>query len=168
MRSLIASAAHIPPARRSARFLAPALAATALALSACTPIVHSHGYAPRAGELEAIEPGVDNRASVELKLGRPSTIGSFNDSDWYYISIKTETMAFYAPEVVDQKVVTVSFDETGRVEDVGRYGLEDGQVVDLVTRTTPTSGRRLTVLQQIFANIGRFGRDGSVLGQPTP
>ncbi|MEO0717659.1 MAG: hypothetical protein AAFZ06_02150 [Pseudomonadota bacterium] len=70
--------------------------------------------------------------------------------------MKTEALAFFEPEVVDQQVVTVSFDSTGVVENVNRYGLEDGQVVDLVTRTTPTSGRKLTILQQIFGNLGRF------------
>jgi hypothetical protein len=39
---------------------------------------------------------------------------------------------------------------------VNRYGLEDGRVIDLATRTTPTFGRELTVLQQLFGNIGNF------------
>lgn len=128
-----------------------------LALSACSPIVKTHGYAPRAAELDSVAVGADTRETVRQKLGRPSTIGAFDADEWYYISIRTETVAFFEPEVVDQRVVTISFDANGMVTEVDRYGLEDGQVVNLVTRTTPTSGRRLTVLQQIFQNIGRFG-----------
>lgn len=137
-----------------AAIAAPALAA---ALSACSPIKHTHGYTPRAAELESVRVGSDTRQSVMEKLGRPSTIGSFDDDDWYYISMKTETLAFYSPDVVEQQVVLISFDPaTGIVSDTGRYGVEDGRVVDLVSRTTPTSGRKLTILQQIFANVGRF------------
>lgn len=128
----------------------------ALALGGCSPLKHSHGYAPRADELDKIEAGVDSRETVRRKLGLPSTIGSFDDNEWYYISVQSEQYAFFEPEVTDQKVVTVSFDEFGIVNDVGRYGLEDGRVVDLVTRTTPTNGRKLTLLQQIFQNVGRF------------
>ena len=141
-----------------ARFSAAPLAAGALAaaLIGCSPTTHTHGYTPRSAELDEIVVGQDTRETLQQKLGRPSTISAFTDDDWYYISVKTETMAFYKPEVVDQTVVTVTFNESGRVSDVNRFGIEDGQVIDLVTRTTPTSGRKLTILQQIFANVGRF------------
>lgn len=133
------------------------LAASALVVAACSPIKRTHGYTPRAEELARVQVGVDTRETVMEKLGRPSTLGTFDSSEWYYISQQTEALAFYAPEIVDRSVVTVSFDETaGTVSDVGRYGLEDGRVVDLVTRTTPTAGAKLTLLQQIFANLGRF------------
>lgn len=136
---------------------------TALSLAAvligCSPTTHSHGYTPRSAELDEIAIGQDTRESLQKKLGRPSTISAFTDDDWYYISVKTETLAFYKPEVVDQTVVTVTFDEGGRVSDVNRFGMEDGQVVDLISRTTPTSGRKLTILQQIFANVGRFNTE---------
>ncbi|MEM6421502.1 MAG: hypothetical protein AAF698_02855, partial [Pseudomonadota bacterium] len=62
--------------------------------------------------------------------------------------------AFYAPEVVDRRIIAISFDERDRVTAVDRFGLEDGQYVELETRTTPTFGRQLTVLQQIIGNIG--------------
>lgn len=126
------------------------------AVAACAPTVHTHGYTPRAGELDDIAVGRDTRSSIQRKLGRPSTVSAFDDATWYYISVKTETLAFYAPEVVDQRVVTVSFDEGGSVVNVSRYGMEDGRVVNLITRTTPTIGKELTILQQIFANLGRF------------
>ncbi len=151
---------------RHSRVIAVASTLVAASLVACAPIKHTHGYTPRAEELQTIQVGADNRDSVFQKLGRPSTIGSFDAADWYYISMKTETLAFYSPEVVEQQVVLVSFDPaTGIVSDTGRYGLEEGQVVDLVSRTTPTSGRKLTILQQIFANVGRFNEGANLLDQ---
>lgn len=138
-----------------------------VAVVGCAPTKHTHGYVPRANELEEIAVGVDTRQSLSQKLGRPSTISAFDDDDWYYISIKTETLAFYAPEVVEQRVVTVSFGDDGIVDDVRRYGIEDGQVIDLVTRTTPTSGAELSILQQIFANVGRFNSE-SLAAPGTP
>ena len=134
-------------------------ASLAAMLIGCSPTTHTHGYTPRSAELDEIAIGQDTRESLQQKLGRPSTISAFTDEDWYYISVKTETLAFYKPEVVDQTVVTVTFNQDGRVSEVNRFGMEDGQVIDLVTRTTPTSGRKLTILQQIFSNVGRFNTE---------
>lgn len=136
-----------------------------LTAAACAPIKHSHGYTPRADELDRIKVGVDTRSSVQNKLGRPSTLGAFDDDDWIYISIKSETLAFFEPEVVDKRVVLVTFNTEGVVADIGNYGIEDGRVIDLVSRTTPTSGRKLTILQQVFQNVGRYGGNSNILDQ---
>ncbi|MEL6978209.1 MAG: outer membrane protein assembly factor BamE [Pseudomonadota bacterium] len=155
---------HFPfAARRLRRAASPLLLLAALTLAAaCSPIKNTHGYTPRSSELDSLQVGVDTRASVQNKLGRPSTLGAFDDQEWLYISIKSETLAFFEPEVTEQRVVLVVFDADGRVADVGDYGMEDGRVIDLVTRTTPTSGRKLTILQQAFQNIGRFGGSSAI------
>jgi outer membrane protein assembly factor BamE (lipoprotein component of BamABCDE complex) len=125
-------------------------------LAGCSPTYTSHGFAPQLAELQNIEAGVDTRGSVQRKLGMPSATGSFDADSWYYVASTVEHFAFYAPKVVDRTVVAVRFDETGLVSAVNRYGIEDGRVVDLVTKTTPTYGRELTILQQLFGNIGNF------------
>ncbi|MCI4664948.1 MAG: outer membrane protein assembly factor BamE [Neomegalonema sp.] len=144
---------------KSSRTIA-CLTAAALLLGAagCSPIIETHGYTPRADELDSIRKGFDTRGSVQRKLGRPSTLGALEDDVWLYVSQRTETLAFYERQIVDQRVVLIEFDERGIVADVSRYGLEDGRIVDLVTRTTPTGGRKLTILQQAFANLGRFSK----------
>ncbi|MEO0762350.1 MAG: outer membrane protein assembly factor BamE, partial [Pseudomonadota bacterium] len=80
--------------------------------------------------------------------------GSFTEDGWYYVSSTVERRAFYAPEITDRRIIAVSFDERDRVTAVDKFALADGQYVDLETRTTPTFGRQLTVLQQILGNIG--------------
>ncbi len=142
----------------------------ALGLAACEPVVTNHGFAPQLADLDSIRAGEDTRGSVMRKLGRPSTVSSFDADAWYYEASRVETFAFYAPEVVDRKVVSVRFDADGLVTDVASYGIEDGRIIDLVTRRTPTYGRELTVLQQIFGNLGRFDAgsvfDGRAPGTP--
>ena len=39
------------------------------------------------------------------------------------------------------------------VRDIQRYGLQDGKIVNLTTRTTETGGRQLGVLEQLFGNL---------------
>jgi outer membrane protein assembly factor BamE (lipoprotein component of BamABCDE complex) len=142
---------------------AGALALT-LAAGGCSPIVSTHGYTPNDEQLAQIETGLDSAQTVSRKIGRPSTGGVVRNDAWYYVSSRFETVAYNAPELTERRVVAVRFGNDGLVSDIERYGLEDGRVVNLVTRTTPTFGRELTVVQQIFGNVGNIGANtvGSV------
>jgi outer membrane protein assembly factor BamE (lipoprotein component of BamABCDE complex) len=128
--------------------------ALGLALGGCSPVVTRHGYAPPEEQVETIRPGIDTRGSVRRKIGRPGMDGVFGSDDWFYVSTTVEKQAFYAPEVTDRRIVAVSFDDIGVVQRVDRFGLEDGRIIDLETRTTPTFGRQLTIIQQILGNLG--------------
>jgi outer membrane protein assembly factor BamE (lipoprotein component of BamABCDE complex) len=134
------------------------------ALAACAPTYSTHGFTPQLHELEQIEAGVDTRGSVLDKLGQPSATGSFDADNWYYVASRMEKFTFYRPRVVERTVVAVQFDEAGTVADVRRYALEDGRIIDLETDTTPTFGRELTFVQQMFGNFGRLD-SSSLLGE---
>ena len=53
----------------------------------------------------AIQPGVDNKDSVEKALGRPTFVGQFTPNDWYYVSRDTNQVAFRNPRVRKQTVL---------------------------------------------------------------
>src|SRR3954464_5662126 len=55
----------------------------------------------------AIQPGVDNKASVEKTLGRPSFTGQFTPNDWYYVAQDTHQFAFRNPRVAKEDVYRV-------------------------------------------------------------
>jgi outer membrane protein assembly factor BamE (lipoprotein component of BamABCDE complex) len=137
--------------------------ASGLALGACTPTVDVRGYVPTQASLDQIRPGVDNRESVKRMLGTPTSTDPFRDNTWFYISRKTETVAFYEPELIEQTVVAVDFDQKGIVQKVDHYSEKDGKRIDFVTRETPTRGRELTFLGQMFSNLGRFNNKGNEL-----
>ncbi|MEM9762366.1 MAG: outer membrane protein assembly factor BamE [Pseudomonadota bacterium] len=136
----------------------PVLALAAIvsvsALSGCAAVVTTHGYAPPEEMVASVVEGVDTRGSVRRKIGRPGATGTFTEDGWYYVSTTVSKQAFYAPEIVDRRIIAVEFNDVDRVTSVRRYGLADGQLVDLETRTTPTFGRELTILQQVLGNIG--------------
>lgn len=129
----------------------------AMVAAGCAPIVENHGYAPNEDQLAQIQPGADSVDTVSAKIGRPSTGGLVRSRSWYYVASRFETVTYHAPELVDRRVVAITFDEQGVVQTVDRYGLEDGRIINLVTRTTPTYGRTLGVLEQLFGNLGNVG-----------
>jgi outer membrane protein assembly factor BamE (lipoprotein component of BamABCDE complex) len=133
-----------------------AMAVLAASLMACQARIDSRGYVPTPEDLERIKAGVQGREEVREILGTPSSASNFTDDRWYYISKKTRSVAFFTPTVLEQNVVVVEFDDTGFVRDLHRYALEDGLIVDPVTRKTPSPGRELSFLEQLIGNFGKF------------
>ena len=113
----------------------------------------------------AIQPGVDNKASVEKLLGRPTFTGEFTPNEWYYVSRDTNQFAFRNPRPVRQTVLHVSFDPKGNVTAINRTGRELVMNVNPTHRSTPTLGRKKSFFDELFGNIGQVGSGG--LGAPT-
>ena len=53
-------------------------------------------------------------------------------------------------------MIYIAFDENGVVDSIGRLNREDGKQIEYVGRDTQTAGQRISLLQQLFGNIGRF------------
>jgi outer membrane protein assembly factor BamE (lipoprotein component of BamABCDE complex) len=140
---------------------------TASFLGACDLArIDVRGYVPNDDDLAKLEPGRQSRDEVQQILGSPSSMGVFDaEQSWYYIYRKTSTTAFFEPEVLEQRVVVVHFDRAGTLRDVRRYALEDGLIVDPVTRVTPSPGRELSFLEQLLGNVGKFNRPGASGGR---
>ncbi len=126
---------------------------------ACTPLYRNHGYVPPDTELSLIEVGVDTRETVAEKVGRPSTSGLLNDTGWYYVQSRWKTLGPREPQEIDRQVVAITFTPEGTVTDVGRYGLEDGQVVALSRRVTEPSVQGAGFIRQLLGNIGGLRAD---------
>ena len=135
---------------------------------ACTPTQEVRGYVPNEAAIAKLKPGTDNRRKVARLIGSPSSISTFESKTWYYISKRSEHLAFFEEKVLDQQVVAIDFDDSGTISDVRRYKLDDARKIVLVGRITPTKGRELGLLEQIFGNIGRFASDGdATINSPT-
>jgi outer membrane protein assembly factor BamE (lipoprotein component of BamABCDE complex) len=146
--------------QRSGRPKTWALAMVAVALiTACTPQFRNHGYVPPDDELALIEVGVDTRETVAEKVGRPSTSGLLNDTGWYYVQSRWQTVGPREPREIDRQVVAITFTPEGQVTDVGRFGLQDGQVITLSRRVTESNVQGAGFIRQLLGNIGGLRAD---------
>lgn len=133
-------------------------AAAALALGGCLGFegTHYRGYVIDAKTMDQVRVGA-SAEQVLVVMGTPSTTSTVGGDAWYYISQKTErTLAFQQPRVTDQRIFSVYFDKNKRVQRVANYGMEDGRVIDFVTRTTPTAGPESSFLRNMFTGLLRF------------
>ena len=135
--------------------VAAALALVAgLSLAGCIGETLQRGYVPSETALQQVQVSAP-REQVLIALGTPSTTADFGGEVFYYISQKTSRpVAFMNAHVVDQTVLAVYFDENSQVSKIANYGLQDGQIIDFVTRTTPTAGKDFSFLSQLFSATG--------------
>lgn len=138
--------------------LAIALALAVAASAGCRATRDFHGYVPDQALPTDVEPTIDTRSTVLARLGSPSTTSAFDNSLWVYMSSTRENKAFFYPKVVAREIVAIQFDENDVVSDVLTYNLDDGRVIDYSSRETPTRGRELSILEQLFGSIGNVNQ----------
>ncbi len=152
----------------------------ALGMGGCTQLRTHEGYIVDSALLDSVSPGIDNRASVERTLGRPtlsSQFGTVNGqpgittpetaADWYYVSRSNRALAFARPRTREQLLVRVHFDALGNVATVERSGVERVVQISPESDQTPTLGRTRSFFEELFGNIGTVGAAGAGAGGPS-
>ena len=131
--------------------------AAALAASGCSSIQASRGYINDATLTASVQPGIDNRTSVEQTLGRPSFTSQFGEPVWYYVSSTTAQKPFTRPKITAHQVLAVRFDQAGNVATTDRTGIEQVVRLEPDDDATPTLGRDRSFFEDLFGNIGQVG-----------
>jgi outer membrane protein assembly factor BamE (lipoprotein component of BamABCDE complex) len=126
-----------------------------LALASCTPTVEQRGNMLQDHQMKQVIPGIHSRTDVLRLLGSPTSQATFDENIWYYIGQKTEKHGIFDPEVVESRVVEISYSSDGLVQHVAEI---DGDRVNVpyARAKTPTHGNDLTIMQQLLGNLGRF------------
>lgn len=127
-----------------------------LTVAACAATYQNHGYVPTESELAELVVGVDSKASVDDLIGAPTSSGLLAGGDYYYVRSRVRTYGMFRPEVVERQVLAISFDDTGTIANIERFGLEDGKVVALSRRVTDSSVVGNGFWRQILGNFGNI------------
>lgn len=141
--------------------VAAAAVAALLGAGGCTRVRGHQGYIVDQVLVDGIQPGVDNRDSVEATLGGPTFVGQFDANDWYYVSRQTRQLAFASPRPTAQTILHVRFNQAGTVTAVEKSGLEKVASISPMGDKTPTLGRHRGFFQELFGNIGAVGVPGA-------
>ncbi|OHC74510.1 MAG: hypothetical protein A3G18_11560 [Rhodospirillales bacterium RIFCSPLOWO2_12_FULL_58_28] len=126
-----------------------------LGLSACGSRIDSRGNLLDPDLLTEIKVGQHTREQIAEMLGSPSSVATFDKETWYYISNRTETIAFFEPEVRERQVLVLRFDDKGVLHDVKTLGLGDSRIIQPVDRETPTAGNTMGLIDGVIANFSR-------------
>lgn len=122
----------------------------------CSAQYRNHGYVPSEEDLSEVVVGVDTRDSVAETLGAPTAGGVLEDGGFYYVRSRVRTIGPSRPTEISRELVAVTFDSTGIVANVERYGLEDGRVVVLSRRVTDNGLGNISFIRQLLGNLGNI------------
>lgn len=147
---MVCKPVHFVWLRRAAVFACTAM------LFACQPTVDQRGNAPQADKLSQIQPGKTDKGTVTRLIGSPSSVAEFDPNVWYYVSAKTEDMAFLKTETLDQNVVKITFDKNGIVQSIQKRDLKDAETITPNPNATPSRGREFSWIEEFLGNFGRF------------
>ncbi len=117
-------------------------------------LVHN-GNMPSPDKISQIGIG-QTRQEVENVLGSPSSISSFDGNTWIYMSSTFRKVAFFEPKELDRKILSISFDKSGKVSKISSYDKEDGNQVDVSEQETPTEGHDIGFFQKYFGGVGAY------------
>ena len=132
----------------------------AMAATGCAKVRGYQGYIADQALIDGVQAGVDNRASVERTLGRPTFVGQYETGDWYYVSRQTRQYAFTNPRPNIQTVLRVRFDAAGNVAAVDKAGVDRVVAIRPNGDKTPTLGKNSSFFEELFGNIGQVGSVG--------
>lgn len=127
-------------------------------LGACTPIMATRGNFLEDDKLKTIQLGVSTKDEVAQKLGSPTSVDPFDNNIWMYIGERTSAKAFFTPHVDARKVVKLTFNQDGLLQDAKDIDEKSGKEVEIVTKKTPTPGREINAVEQFLGNLGKFNQ----------
>lgn len=134
-----------------------ALSGLAVLAGGCTSLRDHRGYLIDQALVDSVQPGIDNRLSVERSLGRPTFTSQFGEPVWYYVSVDTRTPTAGTPRTTKETVLRVRFAANGDVARVDKAGLEKVVHIRPDGAFTETAGKKRTFLEDLFGNIGTVG-----------
>jgi outer membrane protein assembly factor BamE (lipoprotein component of BamABCDE complex) len=131
--------------------------AVAALVAGCSPEINHRGYYPKKGALAQVSEGMA-KSEVEGILGSPSTTASvnFQGDSYYYITSISQGRSFLEPIETSREVIAVRFDKQDQVSSVAQYGLEDGRIINISSRETPSAGKEFSLLKELFRSGAKF------------
>ena len=121
----------------------------------CSKIVEQNGVPTNDEIFEKLSIGKSTKSQVKKILGEPLMIDDQLVETWIYFSQKIEKVAFFEPKLSSREVILLSFKNSILIKKE-TFSKRDSKIIEISTKKVISGGRKLTVLQQIFGNIGNF------------
>ena len=121
----------------------------------CSKLVEQNGVPINNEMFQKLIIDSSTKNQVKKNLGEPLIIDDQNEETWIYFSQKIEKIAFFAPKLNERTVMLLKF-KNNKLINKESFTQKDSKIIDISTKKVISGGRKLTVLQQIFGNIGNF------------
>ena len=124
-------------------------------VTGCSKLVEQNGVPVNNEIFQNLIIGSSTKNQVKKNLGEPLMIDNHNEETWIYFSQKIENIAFFAPKLKERSVLMLKF-KRNKLVSKESFTQKDSKIIEISTNKVISGGRKLTILQQIFGNIGNF------------
>jgi len=131
---------------------------TCLTFAGCAHETEQHGYSFEQHNIHLIKVNQSSHLDVLRELGSPTSQSDFGNKVFYYISYKSDKVAFFDPKIVEQRVLAITFNDKGIVKDIVEYTVDDRKNISFSTHKTEIKGNTLTPVEQILSNVGKYNK----------
>ena len=129
----------------------------AVLLAACSSdmFLTHNGNMPSNERISQLKLG-DTKEQVVRTLGAPSSLVSFDKNTWIYMSSSIKRVAFMEPEEVSRDILTIEFNNEGRVSNIERLTKADGKDITVNTDETKSQGHDQGFFEKYFGGVGGY------------
>ncbi len=132
-----------------------------LGVSACSDDVDNRGYITKFSDFSKLEAGVSSKDEVQALLGSPTTTSLYGKEQWIYLGSEVTKETFFEPEVKNYEAFIITFNSDDIVEKIDKRDKNSLKEIEISEDKTATGGSKVTIIQQLLGNLGKFDATGS-------
>ena len=117
--------------------------------------VSHNGNMPSEERIARVEKG-DSKDDVMRLLGVPSSVISFDDNTWIYMSSDIKRVAFFEPKEIDRDILKIKFNADDRVTEISHLTQTAGKEIKPDESKTDVKGENVGFFRKYFGGVGQY------------
>ena len=110
---------------------------------------------PSEERIARVERG-DSKDDVLRLLGVPSSVVSFDENTWIYMSSDIKRVAFFAPKEIDRDILKITFNADDRVTEISHLKQSEGTEIKPDEEKTDINGENIGFFRKYFGGVGQY------------
>ncbi|MDR0423236.1 MAG: outer membrane protein assembly factor BamE, partial [Rickettsiales bacterium] len=106
-------------------------------------------------DIERLNVDLTSKDNVIRTIGFPSFVSDFDNNRWVYYSYKIKKFLFFKPDLEDQRVLVLDF-EDNILKKLSLYNIDTNGYEPLENSITTSIENDTGVIEDIFGNIGQI------------
>lgn len=125
-------------------------------LCSCAPKIENQGYIFDNLDFSSLKKNVTSKNTIMQIYGSPSFYSDVSNKEyWFYYSNQIKKFLFFKPEILNQNILIISFDEDNRVDFIKILDINDKDKKYFFNiNKTEVIGHEKGFFKSIFENIG--------------
>ena len=127
-------------------------------ITSCFNQIETRGYVFELSDYKLIKEGISGKDFVLEAMGNPTfTIDhDVNQELWIYFSEDIQKFLFFKPDILNRKIMILTFDNHGTVKKIGNYDLKNQNNISFSNDYTKVDhNQKEGIFSELFNNIGQ-------------